>query len=77
MKTLFRLAILLATFNLGTALAADLTDVNEIVKRANLTAFYQGDDGRAETGAWFIARVDGCSDIQKCLAIIRAGELNQ
>jgi outer membrane lipoprotein-sorting protein len=28
--------------------AADLTDVNEIVKQANLAAYYQGADGRSE-----------------------------
>ncbi|UTW01744.1 outer membrane lipoprotein-sorting protein [Amphritea atlantica] len=28
--------------------AADLTDVNEIVKQANLAAYYQGEDGRSE-----------------------------
>ena len=39
----------LFTLSLSNALAADLTDVNEIVTKANLTAFYQGDDGRAET----------------------------
>jgi len=33
---------------LGTAAAAqDLTDVDEIVERANLAAYYAGDDGRA------------------------------
>ncbi len=33
---------------LGTAAAAqDLTDVNEIIERANLAAYYAGDDGRA------------------------------
>lgn len=49
MKTLMRLTIISLVFHLGSALATDLTDVNEIVKRANLTAFYQGNDGRAET----------------------------
>ncbi len=32
----------------ATALGAqDLTDVDEIVERANLAAYYAGDDGRA------------------------------
>jgi hypothetical protein len=31
----------------GTATAADLTDVDEIVKRTNHVAYYQGADGRA------------------------------
>ncbi|WP_296060706.1 outer membrane lipoprotein-sorting protein [uncultured Amphritea sp.] len=46
---------LFTTFVAGLALtgsaqlyAADLTDVNEIVKQANLAAYYQGEDGRSE-----------------------------
>ena len=49
MNPFIRLAFIVLTFHLGTVMAADLTDVNEIVKRANHTAFYQGQDGRAET----------------------------
>jgi len=49
MKIGITLASLLLAF-LGTSVfAADLTDAGEIVKKANHTAFYQGDDGRAET----------------------------
>jgi len=29
-------------------LASDLTDANEITRRANLAAYYAGDDGRSE-----------------------------
>ncbi|MBV1786475.1 outer membrane lipoprotein-sorting protein [Marinobacterium sp. D7] len=32
----------------GTALAADLTDVDQIVDQANHAAYYQGEDGRSE-----------------------------
>lgn len=31
----------------GSANGQDLTDVNEVVRRANLSAYYAGDDGRA------------------------------
>lgn len=31
-----------------SVIAADLTDANEIVQRANLAAYYQGNDGRSE-----------------------------
>ncbi|WP_456387367.1 outer membrane lipoprotein-sorting protein [Desulfolithobacter sp.] len=45
--------ILLTAFSLlvppaDTAMADDLTDVEKIVNRANLAAYYAGDDGRAE-----------------------------
>jgi len=47
-KQLSKLA-LLATSLIGlSASAADLSDVNEIVTRANLASYYQGDDGRAQ-----------------------------
>lgn len=40
--------LVLAALALATAgFAQDLTDVNEIVKKANHTAYYQGTDGRA------------------------------
>jgi hypothetical protein len=43
-----KLSALLLLFPLS-AIAADLTDANEIVDRANKAAFYSGDDGRAVT----------------------------
>ena len=40
------LLITLVVSSLGHAYAADLTDANEIVAKANLTSYYAGDDGR-------------------------------
>jgi outer membrane lipoprotein-sorting protein len=49
MKTKLLTATLLIPILLsGMALAEDLTDVEEIVRQANLAAFYAGADGRAE-----------------------------
>ena len=42
-------AIALTMMTAMTATAAqDLTDADEIVQRANLAAYYAGDDGRAQ-----------------------------
>lgn len=43
--------VLFVALSLGStsSIAEDLTDPNEIINRANHTAFYQGNDGRAET----------------------------
>jgi outer membrane lipoprotein-sorting protein len=50
MKTkTFVVAAFLAFFLAGPVLSEDLADVEEIVRRANLAAFYSGEDGRAET----------------------------
>ncbi|MBY4675480.1 outer membrane lipoprotein-sorting protein [Marinobacterium arenosum] len=45
---LARSLVLLGAMLSNVSLAADLTDVDEIVRRANLAAYYQGADGRAE-----------------------------
>lgn len=42
------LASLVTLVGSAAAVAQDLTDVAEIVERANLAAYYAGDDGRAE-----------------------------
>ncbi len=41
------LSLILFAVLAGAAAAQDLTDINEIVKRTNHTAYYQGQDGRA------------------------------
>jgi len=53
-RTALRLVLVLALFTLATLVAfvlpaagQDLTDVNAIVERANLAAYYAGDDGSA------------------------------
>lgn len=43
------LTILYLIFVSSWSTAGDLNDVNDIVNKANLTAFYSGKDGRAET----------------------------
>jgi len=49
MKTLALTATTLFALALGASASAEpLTDVNEIVARANLAAYYGGDDGRSE-----------------------------
>jgi len=49
MKTLALTATTLFALVLGASASAEpLTDVNEIVARANLAAYYGGDDGRSE-----------------------------
>ncbi|WP_457573470.1 outer membrane lipoprotein-sorting protein [Desulfolithobacter sp.] len=45
---LFLTALSLLLSPVGVARAGDLTDVEEIVNRANLAAYYAGDDGRAQ-----------------------------
>jgi len=45
---LFFSALFSLVFVLPALAGDDLTDVNEIVNRANLAAYYAGDDGRAE-----------------------------
>lgn len=48
-KQLFTTLVAGLTLTVSAQLcAADLTDVNEIVKQANLAAYYQGADGRSE-----------------------------
>jgi len=47
-KQLTYLTLLASIFITSTVFAADLTDVNDIVTKANLAAYYQGEDGRAE-----------------------------
>lgn len=42
-------AFVLTTLVVGSGQAADLTNVDEIITKANQAAFYSGDDGRAET----------------------------
>ncbi|WP_415906004.1 outer membrane lipoprotein-sorting protein [Neptuniibacter sp. QD72_48] len=46
--TLFGALVSVLATNVSNTLAADLTDANEIVAKANLTAYYAGDDGRSE-----------------------------
>ena len=41
-------ATTLSAFFSLSALAADLTDVDEIVRQANIASYYQGNDGRSE-----------------------------
>lgn len=43
-----KLALSMALLASGFTVAADLTDVSEIVQKANLAAYYRGDDGRSE-----------------------------
>lgn len=47
-KTLFGALLSVLAVNAINTLAADLTDANEIVAKANLTAYYAGNDGRSE-----------------------------
>ncbi len=49
MKALLTLFFLAATAMTSSTQAEDLTDADAIVQKANAVAFYQGDDGRAET----------------------------
>ena len=42
------LGIGMVSLSMNTAMAADLTDANEIVAQANLTSYYAANDGRSE-----------------------------
>lgn len=49
MKRFLTLFLLASIGTASASNAADLTDADAIVEKANAVAFYQGDDGRAET----------------------------